>query len=240
MSYSIDFANNIRYGADDINIVRSMIMTAGVLQKDDTRCKVSLAEGVITVAPGEALFYDGCRIEITEAETLSYDGEDCYIYLDRCYTSAPKVTTGKTLPSDAVPLAKISGGVVTDIREYSSLKIPSMADNTAISRDIDMDFSLPNDISKTVTIEFDDVTDIKYMLFKNKFDRFTTRVFFNFEKNYAFGLNHTTVVKGSAQEKLYLYETNGYIKATKNGNKITFDVGCVARYNMNVGTVIVL
>ena len=129
MAYTYDFMDNVTYGTDDINKIRGSIMSKGVIPETANSCKVvANGTGQIKILPGEAVFANGVRIEITAEETLSYtSGSTNYVYFE-CNTTLnrcePKVST--TAPaSDRIKLATISStGAITDTREVSNLKVP--------------------------------------------------------------------------------------------------------------------
>ena len=129
MSYTYDFMDNVTYGTDDINKLRRTIMTKGVINDGANSCKViANGSGSIKIQPGEAVFANGVRIEITSDETLSYtSGSTNYVYFE-CNTTLnrcePKVSTSSPA-SDRIKLATISStGAITDTREMSNLKVP--------------------------------------------------------------------------------------------------------------------
>ena len=129
MSYTYDFMDNVTYGTDDVNKIRSTLMTKGVIPESANSCKViANGSGSIKIQPGQAVFANGARIEITADETLSYtSGSTNYVYFEYSSTlnkCEPKVST--TSPaSDKIKLATISStGAITDTREMSNLKVP--------------------------------------------------------------------------------------------------------------------
>lgn len=129
MAYTYDFMDNVTYGTDDVNKMRSTLMTKGVIPESATSCKViANGSGRIKIQPGEAVFANGVRIEITSEETLSYtSGSTNYVYFEYSSTlnkCEPKVSTSSPA-SDRIKLATISStGAITDTREVSNLKVP--------------------------------------------------------------------------------------------------------------------
>ena len=82
MAYTYDFKDNVVYGADDINAIRASILTKGVVEEASDSLKAVKSENGITILKGQAIFDDGCRIEIdadgVELEIVS--GQTNYIY----------------------------------------------------------------------------------------------------------------------------------------------------------------
>jgi len=236
LSYKIDFVNNEKYGADDLNAVRTAIMTEGVIKKGDADCLVTLLADGIHIDAGEALFNDGCRIELTESHTLSYDGSDCYVFLDRSYYDAPKAAAGASLPENCIPLAEISGDIVTDMRPFATLKLPAMAPNRYMTKELALDFSDNKPKQITSSITFEDRTDINYLTFILTFGKYQTKVFIDFVNGCAFGLcgdgrvhNHDNI--------LLLYDMGLYISYSKRGNTVTFDINADTIHNLGSATI---
>ncbi|MDY4977189.1 MAG: hypothetical protein SO147_09885 [Clostridia bacterium] len=137
MGISMDFADNVAYGASDLNSLRCALATKGVLPEESTACMAVLGSQnkTVKICGGQALFSDGARCSI-DAEGVSVSVTDtCYLYLSREEDGAQVKTSG-SLPSggNTVLLAKaeVSGNTVslTDMREYTVLKIPSCTVNT--------------------------------------------------------------------------------------------------------------
>ncbi|MBE7042457.1 MAG: hypothetical protein E7399_03070 [Ruminococcaceae bacterium] len=137
MGITMDFADNVTYGASDLNSLRCALATKGVLPEESSSCKVILGEedGTVKISSGQALFSDGsrCYVDI-EGVTLSVIGTS-YVYFSRQENSVA-VRTSSALPTggNTVLLAKVtvasSGINITDMREYTVLKIPSCTVNT--------------------------------------------------------------------------------------------------------------
>ncbi|MBQ4516825.1 MAG: hypothetical protein II978_08560 [Clostridia bacterium] len=110
MAYEYSFADNIEYGAEDLNkLVKSLVSSGvadpfvdgvpynaekindivktvysdGVVPDSDSTLKVSkVSDGTIAIAPGLAFFEDGSTIRITEAHQMPYaPGAINYVYL---------------------------------------------------------------------------------------------------------------------------------------------------------------
>ena len=137
MGISMDFADNVTYGASDLNNLRCALATKGVLPEESTACKAVLGSqsGTVKVCGGQALFSDGARCAIDAEGVVVTVSSTCYLYLSREEDSAQVKTSG-SLPSggNTVLLAKatVSGSAITltDMREYTVLKIPSCTVNT--------------------------------------------------------------------------------------------------------------
>ncbi len=239
MGYTIDFINNQKYGADDINSIRTSVMTGGVIRKTDDGCLVTLLADGIHINKGEALFDDGCRIELTEELIMPHDGSDCYVYFNRNYYSTPALEKGDTLPENCIPLGSIIQGSVTDIRDYATMKIPSMAPNRYMEKELELDFSIGHPKQVTKTLTFEDRTDINYLLFTHKADWAHTYVLIDFITGYAFG----TCGKGrinTADHYLILSNTELYIDYSKNGNTVTFNMESESGSHLGYASVIAL
>ncbi len=240
MSYSIDFVNNEKYGADDVNGIRALIMTEGIIKTGETDCLVTLAQSSIEIAPGQALFDDGCRIEVTEKETLSHNGSDCYVFFDRNYSGDPKPKAGDTLPDGCVPLARISGGELTDLRNFSCLRVPSMQKNRYDSKEFTLNFDLPNPEQAVISITFENRSEIKYMILENTYNQKTTKLFFNYEDKYVFGFDDKYQVYISTDQKINLYALSTSITVNNQGNTLTFNTSCPSRLNLGIFKVTIL
>lgn len=132
------FSDGVAYNASALNGIVQAVYTAGVVPESvDTLRVVKQSEGVVTIAPGLAFFADGSTIEVTGAETLSYEaGVKNYVYLKQdlaaqnrnypvCSTVAPA--------GDFVLLAEISAdGAVTDKRVYARGKVPGYQSNANV------------------------------------------------------------------------------------------------------------
>ena len=127
MAYSYDFKDNVVYGADDINAIRTSIMTKGVIEESDSSCKVVALESGVKILQGQAVFDDGCRIEVdsegVEREVVS--GAVNYIYFsNNTLAGVCEVIASTAAPEgDYVLLAETDGyGNITDRREFSQAK----------------------------------------------------------------------------------------------------------------------
>ncbi|MDD4690139.1 MAG: hypothetical protein PHE51_10385 [Eubacteriales bacterium] len=226
MSYNIDYVNNVKYGADDINKMRTYFLSDGVIKKGPTDLLVTLNGNTININPGEALFYDGCRIEITDSEELVYNVENCYVYLSRNYYSSPGIESGSALPNNAIPLAQIENGITTDIRKYASMKIPSMGKNKYSTKSIYPNFKVITGNILEYTIDFEDRAELTYILFRCNFGNKNVRIFVNLLERYAFGISENARIVGPIFDNVWVSELESYIKLTHIGNKLKVRIDC--------------
>ncbi len=137
MGIILDFADNVTYGASDLNSLRSALATKGVLPEMSSSCKAILGEqeGTVKICAGQALFSDGSRCNVDEAGVTITVKDTCYIYFKKLENSVEVMSSG-SLPTggDTVLLAQATvataGITLTDMREYTVLKIPSCTVNT--------------------------------------------------------------------------------------------------------------
>ena len=136
MGITMDFADNVSYGASDLNSLRCALATKGVLPEESSSCKV-IADGnsAVKVCSGQALFSDGARCKIDEQGTTLIVSESGYIYLKRQENSVEVLCSGsKPAGGDTVLLAYVTLNTseisVSDMREYTVLKIPSCTVNS--------------------------------------------------------------------------------------------------------------
>lgn len=137
MGILMDFADNVTYGASDLNSLRCALATKGVLPEESTACKVIAGEqeNTVKICGGQALFSDGARCEIDQEGVTLHITDSCYVYLKRQENTVEAMSSG-ALPSggDTVLLAQVTvstqGLEITDMREYTALKIPSCMVNS--------------------------------------------------------------------------------------------------------------
>ncbi len=137
MGIVMDFADNVTYGASDLNSLRCALATKGVLPEESNACKAVLGEqdGTVKICAGQALFSDGSRCSVDEAGVTLTVKDTCYIYFKKQENSV-EVMSSASLPTggDTVLLAQATvaskGITLTDMREYTVLKIPSCTVNT--------------------------------------------------------------------------------------------------------------
>lgn len=127
MAYSFDFKDNVIYGADNINSIRAGILTKGVVEEQADSCKAVLSGGVVKIGQGQAIFADGCKIEVdsegVEREYVS--GQVNYVYfLNNTLAGVCEVIVSPVFPdNDYVMLAEIDeSDIITDKREFAQLK----------------------------------------------------------------------------------------------------------------------
>lgn len=176
MSYKYSFADNAEYGASDVNGLVSRLVssgvadvfadgasynasalngivqavyTAGVVPEGVDTLKVTKqSDGVVTIAPGLAFFADGSTIEVTAAETLSYEaGVKNYVYLKQDLAAQNRnypVCASGAPTGDYVLLAEIAAdGTVTDKRTYAKGKVPGYQSNANVCMVSEQSFSIP-------------------------------------------------------------------------------------------------
>ena len=130
MAYKSDFLDNETYGCDDLNRIRHMIATKGVMNETSNSCKVVAGtSGTVRILPGIACFESGASIEVdSEGVVLNVIGSGKnYVYFEHdkvSNTIAPRIsTTAPTADKDTVMLANVTGSVITDARQYSSFRM---------------------------------------------------------------------------------------------------------------------
>ena len=127
MAYSYDFKDNVIYGADDINAIRASILTKGVIEESSLSCKAEKVDGGVKINKGQAVFEDGCRIEVDD-EGVFLDitpGVKNYIYFyNNTLAGVCEVKAGTDFPSgDFVIIAEADeSGNVSDKRAFAQLK----------------------------------------------------------------------------------------------------------------------
>jgi hypothetical protein len=110
-----------------LNQITQDLTSKGILQIGNC-CKVSMSDGVITVADGVCVFENGAKKRLTEAVSFPYiEGGTNYVYLFNnvsgnqiqliCSLEAP--TDG----NDYVMLAEVKSSTVTDKRYWSISKV---------------------------------------------------------------------------------------------------------------------
>ena len=137
MGIVLDFADNVTYGASDLNSLRCALATKGVLPEEASSCKVVLGEqdGTVKICAGQALFSDGARCSVDEAGVTLTVKDTCYIYFKKQENGVEVMSSG-SLPSGgntvllAMATVSTTGITLTDMREYTVLKIPSCTVNT--------------------------------------------------------------------------------------------------------------
>lgn len=127
MAYSYDFKDNVVYGADDINAIRASILTKGVVEETGESCKVEISDGTVKISKGQAIFADGCKIEVDEdgVEKEYVSGQVNYVYFyNNILAGVCEVIVTTIFPEgDYVMLAEINeNGEVVDRREFAQLK----------------------------------------------------------------------------------------------------------------------
>lgn len=127
MAYSYDFKDDVVYGADDINAIRASILTKGVIEESQTSCIVTATDDGVIINKGQAIFEDGCRIEVDEegAKVQVTAGVRNYVYFyNNILGGLCEVKSDVTVPSgDYILLAEVDEeGNIWDKREFAQLK----------------------------------------------------------------------------------------------------------------------
>jgi len=127
MAYSYDFKDNVVYGADDINAIRASILTKGVVEESQSSCKVTATDTGVKINKGQAIFEDGCKIEVDDegAYVGITSGEKNYVYFyNNILAGLCEVKSDVTIPSgDYILLAEVDeDGNIWDKREFAQLK----------------------------------------------------------------------------------------------------------------------
>lgn len=127
MAYSYDFKDNVVYGADDINAIRASILTKGVVEESQSSCKVTATDTGVKINKGQAIFEDGCKIEVDDEGVYVgvTSGEKNYIYFyNNILAGFCEVKAEVTKPSgDYILLAEVDEeGNIWDKREFAQLK----------------------------------------------------------------------------------------------------------------------
>lgn len=142
MGYQCDFLDNVAYGAEQINAIRSTFATKGVIPDGEDSLAVTLEGSSIRINKGQALFEDGTRICIgmdeenpaEDSVTLAaISGTVNYIYLQRNKESNnPRPVVSDTpCGNEDILLAQIeTDGTVLDKRVFSTLKVPMQSNHT--------------------------------------------------------------------------------------------------------------
>ena len=127
MAYTYDFKDNVVYGADDINAIRASILTKGVVEESQSSCKVTAADTGVKINKGQAIFKDGCKIEVDDegVHVGVTAGEKNYVYFyNNILAGLCEVKADVAKPSgDYILLAEVDEeGNIWDKREFAQLK----------------------------------------------------------------------------------------------------------------------
>lgn len=127
MAYSYDFKDNVVYGAEDINSIRASILTKGVIEDSARSLKVLPEGNGIKILEGQAIFGDGCKIEVDSDGVLKEisAGVKNYVYLfNNTLAGVCEVIVSQSEPQgDYVLLAEIDEqGEISDKRQFAQLK----------------------------------------------------------------------------------------------------------------------
>ncbi|MFA7636783.1 MAG: hypothetical protein WCX81_03365 [Monoglobales bacterium] len=171
MAYSYDFKDNIVYGADDINAIRTSILTKGVIEEAADSLKVVSYNGGVKVLEGQAIFADGCRISVdgsgVEREIASGVKSNVYLNNNRLAGVCEVIASTQAPEGDYVLLAEVDeGGIITDKREYAQLKT---ADSERYVESFSAEFDINNTpgspgASKAVTLPKTNCSMVEFCL----------------------------------------------------------------------------
>ena len=182
MAYSYDFKDDVVYGADDINAIRASILTKGVIEESLTSCIVTATDDGVKINKGQAIFEDGCRIEVDEegAEVQVTAGVRNYVYFyNNILAGLCEVKSDVTIPSgDYILLAEVDEeGTAWDKREFAQLKT---ADAERYAASFSGNFTMHDDLEIGGVIGEIELpkSNCSYLEFEYRFsnERYTMRV----------------------------------------------------------------
>lgn len=131
MSYTYDFADDVAYGAEDINNIRARLVSAGVgdnfqdgvaynvrklceisqglvepgyVPETDSSLRVTVQDGQAVIAPGMCFLPDGSTLTVTDSEKLDLTaGTKQYVYIKGAMTAENRnyPVVSATAPSSA-------------------------------------------------------------------------------------------------------------------------------------------
>ncbi len=124
VTVSPHFAENTAYAVSRLNLIRSDIVSRGVLWGMEPVC----TDTTVTVGTGVCFFENGMRLEITEPEVFELlpDTKN-YIYMYAspvCVAAVPVISKAAQTAVEFIPIAEIENGKLTDTRIFSQAKIP--------------------------------------------------------------------------------------------------------------------
>lgn len=129
---SLNFSDDGSYAVNRLNLIRSDILSAGVLS--GMNCTVT--DDGACVATGICIFPSGMRLEITEPEILTlYPDVKNYVYMygsPLCTAAMPVISKEAKTGDDFIPIAEIENGTATDKRKWSQAKIPLKTSSRAV------------------------------------------------------------------------------------------------------------
>lgn len=174
------FEEGVTYGIDSLNGIRQDIVTAGIVKGYASGCACSNASGVLTVASGKAFFASGVRVEIdTNGMSVAYTaGTSGTVWLQHVPAlNEVFLVFAATITGDAVKVATVSAaGVVTDARQYCSMKNASLLPNQVHTASITLNL-YEKTVGKLVGSYTADAAGYGQLLIKNQAEHFNG--FFN-------------------------------------------------------------
>ncbi len=124
VAVSSGFSENTAYAVNRLNLIRSDILSGGVLS--GMECT---SDGIsVTIGTGVCFFENGMRLEITEPETMELFSGTCnYLYMyasPLCSAALPILSKTQKSGADFIPIAEINDTAVKDVRIWCQAKIP--------------------------------------------------------------------------------------------------------------------
>lgn len=126
-----EFSEDALFGNDALNGITAALVSKGILNIGE-RCKCTLSADnkKIQIAPGVAVFGDGSKIRITEAQTIDVvEGDFCVYLKNNTTVGTAEIVISKTDPAekeDFVILCRYAGGLFMDFRTFA---VPKTANN---------------------------------------------------------------------------------------------------------------
>ena len=127
------FSDGTKFGADELNAITAALVTKGVINNGNSdACKVSIANGKISVATGTIVFDTGAKMKITEPQLLEMipDAKSYVVAANDILNNRILLYNAESLPedtSDYVILAEVSeSGELIDVRGWSTAKVDGL------------------------------------------------------------------------------------------------------------------
>ncbi len=239
MAYSYDFKDNVVYGADHINAIRTSILTKGVIEESDTSCKAVLTDVGVLIQQGQAVFDDGCRIEV-DADGVEREfvlGQINYVYFyNNTLAGVCEVIVSTVLPEgDCVILAEIDAeGVITDKREFAELKTAETQRYIEIFQDqisLDTD-AVPGEALGTIKLPKSNCSMIEFEMDVDRTYFFNVKVFPK-ENNLVIWTNSNGSSGSGNTMSFYAFTITREIKFEINGNEMSMILESISKQDAN-------